>query len=239
MKYFKFPAHRARFAASSGVLDISPSGWAPNGYVIIYIRSNMVEQPEQKEANVMSHLIFITTRENEKNTCFEYPYSVSEIYLSYNTIRIKYIRRLFADDICELVFSYRNSVCWLHLFLVFYLNISQVNYHNIVTCSSKPILIVIVLVVRWTDCQLGSLAVNEIRKLYNQFADLCLQHFPWVHTRGPFIWYVCSSSRRDLDDWRRYHVTQITRFMGPTWGPPGTDRTKVGPMLAPWTLLSG
>ena len=27
--------------------------------------------------------------------------------------------------------------------------------------------------------------------------------------------------------------------MGPTWGPTGTDRTQVGPMLAPWTLLSG
>ena len=31
----------------------------------------------------------------------------------------------------------------------------------------------------------------------------------------------------------------IARFMGPTWGPPGADRTQVGPMLAPWTLLSG
>ena len=27
--------------------------------------------------------------------------------------------------------------------------------------------------------------------------------------------------------------------MGPTWGPPGADRTQVGAMLAPWTLLSG
>ena len=26
--------------------------------------------------------------------------------------------------------------------------------------------------------------------------------------------------------------------MWPTWGPPGADRTRVGPMLAPWTLLS-
>ena len=31
----------------------------------------------------------------------------------------------------------------------------------------------------------------------------------------------------------------IARFMGPTWGPPGADRTQVGPMLAPWTLLTG
>ena len=27
--------------------------------------------------------------------------------------------------------------------------------------------------------------------------------------------------------------------MGPTWVPSGADRTQVGPMLAPWTLLSG
>ena len=27
--------------------------------------------------------------------------------------------------------------------------------------------------------------------------------------------------------------------MGPTWGPPGADRSQVGPMWATWTLLSG
>ena len=30
----------------------------------------------------------------------------------------------------------------------------------------------------------------------------------------------------------------IARFMGPTWGPSGADRTPVGPMLVPWTLQS-
>ena len=33
--------------------------------------------------------------------------------------------------------------------------------------------------------------------------------------------------------------SQITRFMGPTWGPPESCRSKMGPMLAPWILLSG
>ena len=33
--------------------------------------------------------------------------------------------------------------------------------------------------------------------------------------------------------------TQIARFMGPTWDPPGSCRPQMGPMLAPWTLLSG
>ena len=27
--------------------------------------------------------------------------------------------------------------------------------------------------------------------------------------------------------------------MGPTWGPPGSCRSQMGPMLAPWTLISG
>ena len=31
----------------------------------------------------------------------------------------------------------------------------------------------------------------------------------------------------------------IARFMEPPWGPSGAHRTQVGPMLAPWTLLSG
>ena len=38
----------------------------------------------------------------------------------------------------------------------------------------------------------------------------------------------------------RYIHILLARFMGPTWGPSGADRrTQVGPMLAPWTLLSG
>ena len=31
----------------------------------------------------------------------------------------------------------------------------------------------------------------------------------------------------------------ITKFMGPTWGPSGADRTQVGPVLGPRTLPSG
>ena len=42
---------------------------------------------------------------------------------------------------------------------------------------------------------------------------------------------------RDRRVWKRLK-TPIARFMGPTWGPSGADRTQVGPMLVPWTLLS-
>ena len=33
-------------------------------------------------------------------------------------------------------------------------------------------------------------------------------------------------------------TAQIAKFMAPTWGPPGSCRPQMGPMLAPWTLLS-
>ena len=33
-------------------------------------------------------------------------------------------------------------------------------------------------------------------------------------------------------------LTLIARFIGPTWGPSGADRTHVDPILASWTLLS-
>ena len=34
-------------------------------------------------------------------------------------------------------------------------------------------------------------------------------------------------------------ISQIAKFMGPTWGPPGSCRPQMGPMWAPRTLLSG
>ena len=34
-------------------------------------------------------------------------------------------------------------------------------------------------------------------------------------------------------------TSQIAKFMGPTWAPPGPYRPQMSPMLAPWTLLSG
>ena len=37
----------------------------------------------------------------------------------------------------------------------------------------------------------------------------------------------------------REKTNQIAKFMGPTWGPPGSYWPQMGPMLTPWTLLSG
>ena len=55
---------------------------------------------------------------------------------------------------------------------------------------------------------------------------------------------ICFCPNLCIDVWIATHapmrkVTLIARFMGSTWGPYGADRTQVGPMLAPWTLLFG
>ena len=65
------------------------------------------------------------------------------------------------------------------------------------------------------------------------------------------IWYphycTCLAYTRHIkkisDFWKKNQyldrTAQIARFMGPTWGPSGSCRPQMGPMLAPWTLLSG
>ena len=61
----------------------------------------------------------------------------------------------------------------------------------------------------------------------------------------------CHLWRQSCQNWRPFVFSDdtivttvpidplIAKFMGPTWGPSGADRTQVGSMLAPWTLLSG
>ena len=50
---------------------------------------------------------------------------------------------------------------------------------------------------------------------------------------------LCPWSPVTLPAYQYYRGSLIARFMGPTWGPSGAARTQMGPMLAPWTLLSG
>ena len=52
-------------------------------------------------------------------------------------------------------------------------------------------------------------------------------------------WHLVMVQGRITSPCSRCHGSVIARFKGPIWGPPGADRTQVGPMLAAWTLLSG
>ena len=51
------------------------------------------------------------------------------------------------------------------------------------------------------------------------------------------VWW-CSTGTQQALCWPTSN-SPISSFIGPTWRPSGADRTQVGPMLAPWTLLSG
>ena len=60
------------------------------------------------------------------------------------------------------------------------------------------------------------------------------------------IWYDKSRSSlyfQSIDDLYTFSIlyspSQIAKVMGPTRGPPGSCRPQMGPMSAPWTLISG
>ena len=60
-----------------------------------------------------------------------------------------------------------------------------------------------------------------------------------IHKLWATIW-ICSISwcLNDVFTLDSPKTSQIAKFMGPTWGPPGSRRPQVVPMLAPWTLVS-
>ena len=60
-----------------------------------------------------------------------------------------------------------------------------------------------------------------------QIIDICCIQNSLFGLTGKAIWNFSSI------------ISQIARFMGPSWGPPGSCRSQMSPMLAPWTLLSG
>ena len=59
--------------------------------------------------------------------------------------------------------------------------------------------------------------------------------------RQPHLYNPGNSHNKDAMIMRLFHLyngnPQIAKFMGPTWGPPGSCRPQMGPMLASWALL--
>ena len=82
-------------------------------------------------------------------------------------------------------------------------------------------------------------------------------YFEWVlHEAALFIWQMVVmlditgilnginivSSKTNYKSFIGFYTSlsspQMARFGGPTWGPPGSYRLQMDPMLGPWTLLS-
>ena len=92
------------------------------------------------------------------------------------------------------------------------------------------------------DRRLGSIAADAPVKLEGDTLILNCQF------RGYMTRIYNKTSHRMLMTLHFYGISiqflareasQITKFMGPTWGPHGPYRPQMGPVLAPWTLLSG
>ena len=61
-----------------------------------------------------------------------------------------------------------------------------------------------------------------------------------IYPTFSITWLLMTSQQKKPGHPHSWHwPTLVARFMGPTWGPSGADRTQAGPMLASWTLLSG
>ena len=83
-------------------------------------------------------------------------------------------------------------------------------------------------------------STNTVIEIY-QTASVTI---PNDHFRWPIIlkisraqqWYcyaLCKISKQLCNR----KITQIAKFMGPAWGPPGSCWPQIDPMLAPWTLI--
>ena len=58
----------------------------------------------------------------------------------------------------------------------------------------------------------------------------------WIDCEGRLWDVYCDHLWSNLPCNEGTVMSLTARFMGPTWGPSGADRTQVGPMLAPWTF---
>ena len=82
------------------------------------------------------------------------------------------------------------------------------------------------VMIRWTKCA-ATMGVNEFNPQWSGY--LCDGG-----ATGTGMFYIPYSNCVIVAI-----KSLIAIFMGPTWGPSGADRTQVGPMLVPWTVLSG
>ena len=106
-------------------------------------------------------------------------------------------------------------------------------WQNISYVESTGVLIKKIMFYQYWKIPFWSKAFAHLYDVY--CLDMYTMHKPIYSILGCIMW---------MD--KNLHITpppppppQIARLMGPTWGPPGSCWSQMGPMLAPWTLLSG
>ena len=89
---------------------------------------------------------------------------------------------------------------------------------------------------KWHRSYISTLVFNKCGTLNHEHVMCILYNFEQGCLNFPWQWLVVVP---EVVLWQHGGENKIARYMGPTWGPSGADRTQAGPMLAPWTLLSG
>ena len=105
---------------------------------------------------------------------------------------------------------------------------------DILAADSKPLIVYILIYQSWGI----SITVPDENQSKGSFKTC-----PWISQSGIAFSIKSVLIKRALAHdsvCECYAVlSQIAMFMWPTWGPAGSCWPHVGPMLAPWTLLSG
>ena len=72
------------------------------------------------------------------------------------------------------------------------------------------------------------------KKLYGSISEFTWTQFLWCDIICLIAMATISHFNSGLS-----MINHVAKFTGPTWGPPGSSRPQMGPMLAPRTLLWG
>ena len=87
----------------------------------------------------------------------------------------------------------------------------------------------------WNDCKQSCPMAQIINKAEVKLYSLRIIY--GIRCQIKLAQYMQVYHTRQGKMWARL-IAQIAKFMGPTWAPPGPCRHQIGPILAPWTLLS-
>ena len=84
----------------------------------------------------------------------------------------------------------------------------------------------------WFHLSIPVTGYDEILRLILQLIKRCMDCVPYIFSNITVAWHAAQLPPNQKP-------SQIAMFMGPSRAPPGSCRPQMGPMLVPWTLLSG
>ena len=138
--------------------------------------------------------------------------------------------------------SYRDDHIWqVHVICLY--NLDDTPFTNMITSSSVYNWTGIAGSIKGTLARVGLVHeicfITQTERTNLDTLNLCLNSTVEVRDRNLSLNVVITQGCGSRYSNVQQRAAQIAKFMGPTWGPPGSCRPQMGPMLAPWTLLSG